>query len=196
MRKKSKNKVDYSEAVAEYQTGLYTIKEIADRHKLNYGNFRQYISRQNVTKCNKIEHGVKAVEMGIKELKTAQNEAKCNNNLSQCNKAILKGFEYLERYGEFGAFAVALGKRVLAKGDEILEQIENARDFKSVASGIKDGFEILGLTPKNPIIIQQNNALQSQNANTNNLLQIEFIDSDIAEAEIIDDEKNTTSKMD
>ena len=183
-------KVDYAPIVAEYQTGLYSVAELAKKYKCNRTALYDYIRKNNRKINDNIKNGVSIVEKGLtileNESQKAINDTQNDKTITTKN-AIMKGFEHIAlTHGVFGEFCVSLVQKGLKKGDEILEQVDNARDFKSAMSGIKDGLDLLGVFPKMPSTLIQN---LTPSENKDKLIEVEFI-----EADIIDE--NPNSKLD
>ena len=183
-------KVDYAPIVAEYQTGLYSVAELAKKYKCNRTALYNYIHKNNIKINDNIKKGVSIVEKGLTILQDENQKAINDSNsdkIATTQNALMKGFEHIAlTHGVFGEFCVSLVQKGLRKGDEILAQVENARDFKSTMSGIKDGLDLLGVFPKMPSTLIQNIATGE---NKDKLIEVEFI-----EADIIDESPN--SKMD
>ncbi|MDA3046718.1 hypothetical protein OFO10_06055 [Campylobacter sp. VBCF_06 NA8] len=177
-------KVDYAPIVAEYQAGLCSISELAKKYKCNRTALYDYIRKNNIKINDNIKNGVSIVEQGLELLQSEKTKTindKINDKTTIMTKnALMKGFEHIAlRHGVFGEFCVSLVQKGLQKGDEILSEVENARDFKSAMSGIKDGLDILGVFPKTPAI----NLMQTINGDKDKLIEVEFID-----AEVVSDE--------
>lgn len=176
-------KVDYTPIVAEYQAGLCSISELAKKYKCNRTALYNYIHKNNIKVNDNIKKGVSIVEKGLTILQDENQKAindSDSDKIATTQNALIKGFEHIAlTHGVFGEFCVSLVQKGLQKGDEILSEVENARDFKSAMSGIKDGLEILGVFPKTPAI----NLMQTINGDKDKLIEVEFID-----AEVVSDE--------
>lgn len=183
-------KLNYAPLIAEYQTGLYSIKELAKKYKLKENTLRKQLLNNKAKINHNVNNGINLVDAGLELLQQEHKNAVNQKDLD----TLYKGFEHImNKHGNFGRFCVDLIQKGLFKANEILDSIDNARDFKSAMSGIKDGIDLLGIFPKIP---PQINFIQTT---PKEILKIEFIDDknkNVEDVEIIENEKNTASKMD
>lgn len=151
----------YETILAEYGTGQYTVAELAKKYKIKRATLASYISKNEIKISNNVANGINDLKKGIIALQQEAKDIEISNisNIEKERKknALLKGFEFLENYGEFGAFAIGLIKKGLAKGSDMLDIAETPEEFAQAMRGIKTGTDALGLFPRSPLVaIQQN----------------------------------------
>ena len=174
--------VDYEPIVAEYIAGLSSIPDLAKKYKCNRTALYNYIKQNNIKIDDKIKTGISAIKSGIIELHTARDEIINDNNDNVNDKAVLlkkqalmKGFEHLEKYGDFGSFAVGVAKKLLKKSNELLNEVNTPAELAQVASSTKTSFDLLGITPpKTPLVAIQNNINNATSGNDKKHLEIKI----------------------
>lgn len=173
----------FENAASEFIAGLGKTRDIASKYNLNRTALYNYLHNKNIKKNHNLASGFNSIVQGLNILETEQKkiltEAKSNSKEAVRNQAaLIKGFEYLERYGEFGAFAVSVAKKILNKSNEMADEVATPTELKAVADSAKISFEMLGLMPpKNPLIAIQNNINKIEAENNKKEIEIRFIDS-------------------
>ena len=190
----------YTDAIAEYQTGLYSVSDLARKYKVKRGTLASYISKNNITISNNTQQAILSIDRGLEKLKQEKEQILSNDlatkEQEQRINALNKGFEYLEaRHGLLAKGVVDLVGRGFKKSGEMLEMVENSQDLLNTMKAIKTGADTLGLFPKSPLVAIQNNINKeiNQQIGAQNLqIEINFIDkkekSDIIDAETIENE--------
>ena len=188
----------YTDAIAEYQTGLYSVSDLARKYKVKRGTLASYISKNNITISNNTQQAILSIDRGLEKLKQEKEQILSNDlatkEQEQRINALNKGFEYLEaRHGLLAKGVVDLVGRGFKKSGEMLEMVENSQDLLNTMKAIKTGADTLGLFPKSPLVSIQNNINKeiNQQIGAQNLqIEINFIDkkekSEIIDAEIKD----------
>lgn len=157
--------VDYEPIVAEYVAGLASIPDLAKKYKCNRTALYNHIKKNDIKVNDKISSGIAYIKSGINELHSLKEEiiSDAENNVNDKSvilkkQALMKGFEHLERYGDFGSFAVGVAKKLLKKSNELLNEVSTPAELAQVAASTKTSFDLLGITPpKTPLIAIQNN---------------------------------------
>lgn len=184
----------YDEIITKYQLGEGTISQLARKYGVKRGTLASFISKNNITLSNNLAVGLNSLKGGLMamnaELKEISSGELSNENAKRRISALMQGFEQLEAYGDFGHYMVALMKKGLKKGNEMLDKAQSPEEFAQAMRGIKIGADTLGMTPKMPLVAIQNNINQNlKNNNKNNVeVKVEFIkpknkDDDIIEVE-------------
>lgn len=185
----------YKDILAEYQSGLCSVGELAKKYKVNRTALYDYIRKNNIKINNNIKQSIETIDKGLNELTEAKNEI-INNQGDNLNterqlNALNKGLDYLEaRHGELAKGVIALVTKGFKKSNEMFDIIETPEQLQSVMRSIKLGSDTLGLFPKSPLVaIQQNiNKEVNQNIGAKNIqVNINFVKKD-KENEIIDAE--------
>lgn len=157
--------VDYKPIVAEYVAGLASVADLAKKYKCNRTALYNHIKKHNIQVDDNIKTGIAYIKTGISELHSAKEAiiSDINNNVNDKSvtlkkQALMKGFEHLERYGDFGSFAVGVAKKLLKKSNELLNEVSTPAELAQVAASTKTSFDLLGITPpKTPLVAIQNN---------------------------------------
>lgn len=157
--------VDYEPIVAEYVAGLASVADLAKKYKCNRTALHNHIKKHNIQVDDKIKTGIAYIKSGINELHSLKEEiiSDTENNVNDKSvilkkQALMKGFEHLERYGDFGSFAVGVAKKLLKKSNELLNEVSTPAELAQVAASTKTSFDLLGITPpKTPLVAIQNN---------------------------------------
>lgn len=194
--------VDYEPIVAEYVAGLASIPELAKKYKCNRTALYNHIKKQNIQVDDKIKAGIAYIKSGINELHSLKEEI-INDTAHNVNdkavilkkQALMKGFEHLEKYGDFGSFAVGVAKKLLKKSNELLNEVNTPAELAQVAASTKTSFDLLGITPpKTPLVAIQNNINSAGEKTSGKKLEINvnFIhekkeSKDAIDVEVIDD---------
>lgn len=190
----------YTDAIAEYQTGLYSVSYLAKKYKVKRGTLASFISKNNITISNNTQQAILSIDRGLEKLKQEKEQILSNDlatkEQEQRINALNKGFEYLEaRHGLLAKGVVDLVGRGFKKSGEMLEMVENSQDLLNTMKAIKTGADTLGLFPKSPLVAIQNNINKeiNQQIGAQNLqIEINFIDkkekNDIIDAETIEND--------
>ena len=184
----------YDEIITKYQLGEGTISQLARKYGVKRGTLASFISKNNITLSNNLAVGLNSLKGGLMamnaELKEISSGELSNENAKSRISALMQGFEQLEAYGDFGYYMVALMKKGLKKGDDMLDKAQTPEEFAQAMRGIKIGADTLGMTPKMPLVAIQNNINQNLKNNNKNKVEVkvEFIkpknkDDDIIEVE-------------
>lgn len=174
--------VDYDTITAEYMAGLSSLPDLAKKYKCNRTALYNYIKKNNIKVDDKIKTGVSSIKAGIIELHSARDEIINDSNNGVNDKevalkkqALMKGFEHLEKYGDFGSFAVGVAKKLLKKSNELLNEVSTPAELAQVASSTKTSFDLLGITPpKTPLVAIQNNINNATSGNDKKHLEIKI----------------------
>lgn len=174
--------INYEPIVAEYMAGLSSIPDLAKKYKCNRTALYNYIKKNNIKIDDKIKTGISSIKTGIIELHSARDEIVNDNNDNANSKevllkkqALMKGFEHLEKYGDFGSFAVGVAKKLLKKSNELLNEVNTPAELAQVASSTKTSFDLLGITPtKTPLVAIQNNINNATNSNNKKTFEIKI----------------------
>lgn len=155
----------YETILTEYRTGQFSVRELAEKYKIKRGTLAKYISVNNIKISNNVTYGLNSLKKGIdafqKEIKEIEISNISNSERDERKKALLKGFEYLEAYGEFGYYAINLIKKGIKKGNEMLDIAETPEQYDKAMAGIKKGIDTIGLFPKNPLVAIQTNIMNA-----------------------------------
>ena len=183
----------YDEIITKYQLGEGTISQLARKYGVKRGTLASFISKNNITLSNNLAVGLNSLKGGLMamnaELKEISSGELSNENVKRRISALMQGFEQLEAYGDFGHYMVALMKKGLKKGNEMLDKAQTPEEFAQAMRGIKIGADTLGMTPKMPLVAIQNNINQNlkNNNNKNNVeVKVEFIKPENKDGDIIE----------
>lgn len=156
-------KVDYSPIIADYQTGHYSVIELAKKYGVKRGTLSKYISVNKIPISSKVKAATEAVNKGLELLKEEQEEIISSTAISskereQRQNALKAGFDWLEaHHGALANMTAQIVANGIKRGRDFVEMAETPDEYAAAMRGIKTGADTLGLFPKSPIFAIQNN---------------------------------------
>ena len=208
MKKETKEAYNfYVEAIARGENPKIT--DIAKRFNCDRTALAMRISRafkkdgaNKSTISENIESGFQSIATGITQIQSQLEDTDNSNELTKAliNSELNAGFEYLDKFGYLGKYALTLLTKTLQKGESMLENGTNTDfEYQAVANGLKKTIETMGMFKTAPQIAIQNNLINGENGNGAEDTSKKTIDikidivepkkSDIVEAEVITDDK-------
>lgn len=190
--------VPYDEIMAKYQTGQYSISQLAKEYNVGKSRLSEYINKNNVRVSEQAIHTINTLNSGFSALekmvseqvserpKETQNaeliEYQSNNTLI-VNEVI----EIVKKKNpQFANIFQNLSGKILKISNDLLDSgITDTKDLKNITSAMKDINDTLQVIPKPPAFAQQINI--NKEVNNNNK---EFVKT--IEVEIVSNE-NTNS---
>lgn len=190
--------VPYDEIMAKYQTGQYSISQLAKEYNVGKSRLSEYINKNNVRVSEQAIHTINTLNSGFSTLEKMVSEQvserpKETQNTElieyQSNNTLIVD-EVIEivkkRNPAFASIFQNLSGKILKISNELLDNgITDTKDLKNITSAMKDINDTLQVIPKPPAFAQQINI--NKEANNNNK---EFVKT--IEVEIVSNE-NTNS---
>lgn len=190
--------IPYDEIMAKYQTGQYSISQLAKEYNVGKSRLSEYINKNNVRVSEQAIHTINTLNRGFSTLEKMVSEQvserpKETQNTElieyQSNNTLIVN-EVIEivkkRNPAFASIFQNLSGKILKISNELLDNgITDTKDLKNITSAMKDINDTLQVIPKPPAFAQQINI--NKEANNNNK---EFVKT--IEVEIVSNE-NTNS---
>ena len=196
--------VPYNEIMAKYQTGQYSINQLAKQYNVSKGGLSKYIKNNNVQINEHAQHAINTLNSGFSTLEKMINEHKddINEHKDDINEHSQKTdlIEYQnntlivdevikivkDKNPAFANMFQNVSAKVLKISNELLNNgITDTKDLKNITGAMKDINDTLQVIPKPPAFAQQINI----NKEANNTSK-EFVKT--IEVEIVSNE-NTNS---
>ena len=190
--------VPYDEIMAKYQTGQYSISQLAKEYNVGKSRLSEYINKNNVRvseqaihTINTLNSGFSALEKMVSEQVSERPKETQNTELIeyQSNNTLIVN-EVIEivkkKNPQFANIFQNLSGKILKISNDLLDSgITDTKDLKNITSAMKDINDTLQVIPKPPALAQQINI--NKEVNNNNK---EFVKT--IEVEIVSNE-NTNS---
>lgn len=190
--------VPYDEIMAKYQTGQYSISQLAKEYNVGKSRLSEYINKNNVRvseqaihTINTLNSGFSALEKMVSEQVSERPKETQNTELIeyQGNNTLIVN-EVIEivkkKNPQFANIFQNLSGKILKISNDLLDSgITDTKDLKNITSAMKDINDTLQVIPKPPAFAQQINI--NKEVNNNNK---EFVKT--IEVEIVSNE-NTNS---
>ena len=190
--------VPYDEIMAKYQTGQYSISQLAKEYNVGKSCLSEYINKNNVRvseqaihTINTLNSGFSALEKMVSEQVSERPKETQNTELIeyQSNNTLIVN-EVIEivkkKNPQFANIIQNLSGKILKISNDLLDSgITDTKDLKNITSAMKDINDTLQVIPKPPAFAQQINI--NKEVNNNNK---EFVKT--IEVEIVSNE-NTNS---
>lgn len=190
--------VPYDEIMAKYQTGQYSISQLAKEYNVGKSRLSEYINKNNVRvseqaihTINTLNSGFSALEKMVSEQVSERPKETQNTELIeyQSNNTLIVN-EVIEivkkKNPQFANIFQNLSGKILKISNDLLDSgITDTKDLKNITSAMKDINDTLQVIPKPPAFAQQINI--NKEVNNNNK---EFVKT--IEVEIVSNE-NTNS---
>ena len=190
--------VPYDEIMAKYQTGQYSISQLAKEYNVGKSRLSEYINKNNVRvseqalhTINTLNKGFSALEKMVSEQVSERPKETQNTELIeyQSNNTLIVN-EVIEivkkKNPQFANIFQNLSGKILKISNDLLDSgITDTKDLKNITSAMKDINDTLQVIPKPPAFAQQINI--NKEVNNNNK---EFVKT--IEVEIVSNE-NTNS---
>ena len=189
--------IPYDEIMAKYQTGQYSINQLAKQYNVSKGGLSKYIKDNNVQINEHAQHAINTLNSGFSTLEKMINEHKDDINEHtkktdlieyQTNTLIVDEVIKIvkDKNPAFANMFQNVSAKVLKISNELLNNgITDTKDLKNITGAMKDINDTLQVIPKPPAFAQQINI--NKEVNNNNK---EFVKT--IEVEIVSNE-NTNS---
>lgn len=191
--------VPYDEIMAKYQTGYYSISQLAKEYNISKGGLCKYIKENNIRINERAQEATNALNKGFSTLEKIINERDLKINERpketqntelieyQSNNTLIVN-EVIEivkkKNPQFANIFQNLSGKILKISNDLLDSgITDTKDLKNITSAMKDINDTLQVIPKPPALAQQIN-INKENNNINN--NKEFVKT--IEVEIISNE--------
>lgn len=190
--------IPYDEIMAKYQTGQYSISQLAKEYNVGKSRLSEYINKNNVRVSEQAIHTINTLNSGFSTLEKMVSEQVSERPKETQNTELIEyqGNNTLivnevieivkKRNPAFASIFQNLSGKILKISNELLDNgITDTKDLKNITSAMKDINDTLQVIPKPPAFAQQINI--NKEANNNNK---EFVKT--IEVEIVSNE-NTNS---
>lgn len=154
-----KKKINFEEILTRYQTGQYSITQLAKEYGIAKSHLSVMIKKQNTKISEHTEQAISHLHTGFKELALAKSE----QNGEQLVKTALDIIQ--EKNPIFAQSIQVLASKLLKKSVEMVEISKNANELQSLATVMQKVNDTLQVIPKVP---QTQINIQNQNANIQN----------------------------
>ncbi|TLE07763.1 helix-turn-helix domain-containing protein [Helicobacter bilis] len=191
--------IPYKDIIPKYQTGYYSISQLAKEYNISKSTLSKYIKENNVRINERAQEATNALNEGFSTLEKIINERDLkinerpketqNNDLIECKNIntliVSEVIEIVKQKNPYFAYIFQdLSNKVLKISSDLLDSgITNTKDLKNITSAMKDINDTLQVIPKPPALAQQIN-INKENNNINN--NKEFVKT--IEVEIISNE--------
>lgn len=155
---KKRGKIDFEEILTRYQTGQYSITQLAKEYGISKSHLSVMIKKQKTQISEHTEQAISHLHTGFKELALAKSEQN-GEQLVQTALDIIQ-----EKNPIFAKSIQVLASKLLKKSVEMVDMSKSANDLQSLASVMQKVNDTLQVIPKQPT--QQIN-IHNQNANIN-----------------------------
>lgn len=190
--------IPYDEIMAKYQTGQYSISQLAKEYNVGKSRLSEYINKNNVRVSEQAIHTINTLNSGFSTLEKMVSEQVSERPKETQNTELIEyqGNNTLivnevieivkKRNPAFASIFQNLSGKILKISNDLLDSgITDTKDLKNITSAMKDINDTLQVIPKPPAFAQQINI--NKEANNNNK---EFVKT--IEVEIVSNE-NTNS---
>lgn len=187
--------IPYKDIIPKYQTGQYSISQLAKEYNVAKGGLSKYIKENNVRINEQAQHATNALNSGFSALEKIINERglQINEHLQNTqNKGLIDTqnintlivSEVLNIVKQKNPYFVYifqdLSNKILHICNDLLDNgITNTKDLKNITSAIKDINDTLQVIPKPPALAQQININKDNNNINNNKEFIKHIEVEI-----------------
>lgn len=190
--------IPYDEIMAKYQTGQYSISQLAKEYNVGKSRLSEYINKNNVRVSEQAIHTINTLNSGFSTLEKMVSEQVSERPKETQNTELIEyqGNNTLivnevieivkKRNPAFASIFQNLSGKILKISNDLLDSgITDTKDLKNITSAMKDINDTLQVIPKPPAFAQQINI--NKEVNNNNK---EFVKT--IEVEIVSNE-NTNS---
>lgn len=171
--------VPYDEIMAKYQTGQYSISQLAKEYNVAKGGLSKYIKENNVRINERAQEATNALNKGFSTLEKIINERDLKINERpketqdtelieyQSNNTLIVN-EVIEivkkKNPAFANIFQNLSGKILKISNDLLDSgITDTKDLKNITSAMKDINDTLQVIPKPPAFAQQININKEAN---------------------------------
>lgn len=182
--------VPYDEIMAKYQTGQYSISQLAKEYNVGKSRLSEYINKNNVRVSEQAIHTIKTLNSGFSTLEKMVSEQVSerpketqdtelieyqSNNTLIVNEVI----EIVKKKNPtFANIFQNLSGKILKISNDLLDSgITDTKDLKNITSAMKDINDTLQVIPKPPAFAQQINI--NKEVNNNNKEFVKHIEVEI-----------------
>ena len=179
--------IPYKDIIPKYQTGYYSISQLAKEYNISKSTLSKYIKENNVRINERAQEATNALNEGFSTLEKIINERGLkinerpketqnkgvidtqNNDLTECkNINTLIVNEVIEivkkKNPAFANIFQNLSGKILKISNDLLESgITDTKDLKNITSAMKDINDTLQVIPKPPAFAQQININKESN---------------------------------
>ena len=185
--------IPYKEIMAKYQTGQYSISQLAKEYNVAKGGLSKYIKENNVRINEHAQYAANALNKGFSALEKIINERdlQINEQLQNTqNKGLIdtQNINTLivdevikivkDKNPAFANVFQNVSAKVLHISNDLLDSgITDTKDLKNITSAMKDINDTLQVIPKPPAFAQQINI--NKEVNNNNKEFVKTIEVEI-----------------
>ena len=186
-----KTSIPYKEIIPKYQTGYYSISQLAKEYNISKSTLSKYIKQHNIRINEQAQYATNALNNGFSMLEKIINERDLkinerpketqnkgfidtqNNDLIECkniNTLIVSEVINIvkQKNPYFANIFQNLSGKILKISNDLLDSgITDTKDLKNITSAMKDINDTLQVIPKPPALAQQIN-INKENNNINN----------------------------
>lgn len=161
-RKKKKTKYNYDEIRIKYETGQYSLSQLAKIYGVAKSTLSEYFKEHAVYKSEHAPNAIASLTRGFNELEMIATENKPEHIRAKIREEVLDIVS--KKNPVFAKTLQALASQLLNKSFEMLERSKTPGELNNIANIMQKVNETLQVIPKTPstqIAIQNNQNIQN-----------------------------------
>lgn len=161
-KRKKKTKYDYDEIRIKYETGQYSLSQLAKIYGVAKSTLSEYFKEHSVYKSEHAPNAIASLTRGFNELEMISTENKPEHIRAKIREEVLDIVS--KKNPVFAKTLQALASQLLNKSFEMLERSKTPGELNNIANIMQKVNETLQVIPKTPstqIAIQNNQNIQN-----------------------------------